>query len=273
MVQNLPNRVTMKNGLLLILIVFATNCFGQLNCKTSKNDKNESIKTCFHKNGKVSTEEIWDFDKRFGSMRGFNNQGKELFFHYLRGVGGHASVSLEYFPNGQVSKVHFSDAPDGGIQFYNSTTKFDENGNQTEFYETKYPNELEIQWVEPVKMPEVVSEPKKEAPKQDVAECAVIAQTQYKIENTTTSRVNLKITAVPNKKVTAQSKEIVLESSEKLTFDTIFTAERPINEIIYAAEIISYTKARKNKNLKFVESVPVDEPNGPRVYSWFIVKE
>ena len=262
----------MKNALLLISILFSTLSFGQLTCKTTKNQE-ESIKTCLHKNGKISTEEKWDLDKRFGSIRAFSNQGKELFFHYLRSVGGHASASLEYFPNGQVSKVHFSDAPDGGIQFYNSTTKFDESGNQTEFYETKYPNELEIQWVEPVKMPEVVTEPKKEAPKQEVVECAAIAQTQYKIENTTSSRVKLKITAVPNKTVTVQSKEIVLEPSEKLIFDTIFTAERPINEIIYSVEVISYTKSRKNKTLKFVESVPVDEPNGPRVYSWFIVKE
>lgn len=117
----------------------------QLKCKTTNQTDGSTIKQCFHQNGKVSTLENWDKDKRFGTIKGYNNQGKELFSHSLRSIGGHASVSLTYFPNGQVEKVSFSDAPDGGIQFYNSTTRFDDKGNQTEFSETKYPHQLELE--------------------------------------------------------------------------------------------------------------------------------
>ncbi len=128
--------------LILVQSVFAS---AQLKCKTANQSDGLTIKQCFHQNGQVSTLESWDKDKRFGTIKGYNNQGKELFSLSLRSVGGHASVLLTYFPNGQLEKVDFSDAPDGGIQFYNSTTRFDEKGNQTGFSETKYPHQLELE--------------------------------------------------------------------------------------------------------------------------------
>lgn len=123
--------------------------FAQLNCKTMNQSDGSTWSKCFHQNGKVSTLETWDKEKRFGNLKGYNNQGKELFSHGLRTIGGHASAQLSYFPNGQVKSIYFSDAPDGGIQFYNATTTFDEVGNQTSFVETKYPYELEFQILAP----------------------------------------------------------------------------------------------------------------------------
>lgn len=130
--------------LLLFLLVQTPALFAQLHCKTTNQSDGSTIKQCFHKNGTISTIETWDKDKRFGNLKIFNNQGKELFSRGLRTIGGNASAELTYFPNGQVERIYYSDAPDGGIQYYNATTQFDEVGNQLSFDENKYPYELEI---------------------------------------------------------------------------------------------------------------------------------
>lgn len=124
--------------LFLLLLIQTPLLFAQLNCKTIKYKDGSAVKKCFHKNGKVSTVETWEKDKRDGNLKGFNNQGKELFSYNLRNYGGHASAQLTWFPNGQVKSVYYSDAPDGGIQYYHSTTQFDEVGNQTVFTEDSH---------------------------------------------------------------------------------------------------------------------------------------
>ena len=96
------------------------------------------VSKCFHKNGKVSTIETWDKDKRNGNLKGFNNQGKELFSLALRHYGGHASALMTWYPNGQIKSVAYTDSPDGGIQYYHSTRQFDEKGNETSFSEDSY---------------------------------------------------------------------------------------------------------------------------------------
>lgn len=263
----------MKNYLLFILILCANVCLGQLNCKTSKNDKNESVKTCFHKNGKVSTEETWDSTKRSGFIRAYSNVGKELFYHDLRNYGGHASVHLEYYASGQLSKVYFSDAPDGGIQYYNSTTRFDETGTQTEFQETKYPFELEDLVVpqEPKEKPK--QEKVEEKPKQEVVECAAIFSTVYQIQNLTNSRLKILIKALPNNAVVGTEKEVVLKPFESLAFDTVLMADQFISAKVYQPEILKIeTKSRKNKKIKVTEFNPVEE-GVTHTHYWFFVKE
>lgn len=129
---------------LLFLLIQNPALFAQLDCKTVAQSDGSTVKKCFHKNGTISTIETWDKYKRFGNLKVFNNQAKELFSCGLRTIGGNASAELIYFPNGQVEKIYYGDAPDGGIQYYNSTTQFDESGNQLSFDENKYPYELEI---------------------------------------------------------------------------------------------------------------------------------
>lgn len=185
----LPPMKTMISFLVVLLQVFLASA--QLSCKTTSQPDGAAVKQCFHKNGKVSTVESWDKDKRFGAIKAYNNRGTELFSHALRSVGGHAYVSMTYFPNGQVEKVYFSDAPDGGIQFYNSTTRFDENGNQTEFFETKYPDQLELR--SPVKVVDTVKPRKPLVEINRVLEPAKKERVDFLIVNKTKSkqRVNL----------------------------------------------------------------------------------
>ncbi len=163
--------------LLLVLLLCNLPVFSQYRCRTQEQPDGSSVKTCYHQNGKLSTSETWQKDKRSGIVKGFDKQGKELFSHYLRNYGGHASVEVTYFSNGQVKTVHYSDAPDGGIQYYRSTTQYDENGNQTAFYEDKYPNELTL----PFRMHDSI------APRKPVVEVNRV------LEPTPKTRVDLRI--------------------------------------------------------------------------------
>ena len=61
-----------------------------------------------------------------------------MFSLDLRHDGGHASAQLSWYASGQVKSVSYTDAPDGGIQYYHSTWLFDEKGNQTSFTEDSY---------------------------------------------------------------------------------------------------------------------------------------
>ncbi len=127
-----------------MFLFIQTPLFAQLNCKTVKLTDGSEVKKCFHQNGKVSITESWDKDKRSGSLKVFNNQGKEVCSYNLRHFGGHASALLNWFPNGQVKSISYSDAPDGGIQYYHSTRQFDEVGNETSFTEDSYDDKLKI---------------------------------------------------------------------------------------------------------------------------------
>ncbi len=85
--------------------------------------------------GKVSTRTWMDKDDRWGRSWAYDVSGKEIFSYQTRKIGGHASAHFSYHANGAVSKIEVSDAPDAGIQWYRSTTTYDEQGNKTGFTE------------------------------------------------------------------------------------------------------------------------------------------
>jgi hypothetical protein len=262
----------MKNVILLFVCsLFLQISFAQLNCKTTTDAANGAVKKCLHANKKVSTEEIWDEAKRFGTLKLFNNQGVELAVYHLREVGGHASAHLTYHSNGQVAKVEFSDAPDGGTQFFESTRKFDENGKQVEYNEMKYPYELETTFIqiEPQEQPQQqVVTPKKEA----FIPCATIYQTFYQLQNTTSSKIVLTIQPIVNNVVNVTEKEITLKPNESIVFDTILMADQFITAKVYQPSIKQVlTKKRNEKKIKIIEPGPIDAGTS-RTYYWFIVE-
>jgi hypothetical protein len=90
------------------------------------------------KDGTVSTLEWRDRDDRFGRSMAYDPMGKEIFSAPTRRVGGHASAHFSYHPNGGIRQVEVSDAPDAGIQWYRSTSTYDEAGNRTGFREQRH---------------------------------------------------------------------------------------------------------------------------------------
>ena len=91
-------------------------------------------------NGKVSTKAWMDKDDRWGRSWAYKEDGSVLREDQTRRIGGHASVDFSYHTNGAISKAEFSDAPDGGIQWYRSTTTYDEQGTMTGFTEQGHDN-------------------------------------------------------------------------------------------------------------------------------------
>ncbi len=91
--------------------------------------------------GQLSTKEWMDKDDRWGKSWAYDRGGMEIFSCSTRKIGGHASVHFSYHGNGAISKAEVSDAPDGGIQWYRSTTTFDDQGNKTGFTEQGHDND------------------------------------------------------------------------------------------------------------------------------------
>ncbi len=263
----------MKNILLLLLLLSFNSSFAQLNCKTIKLPDGSSEKKCFHKNGKISTREIWDKDGRFGSITAYNSENKELFFHDLRTIGGHAYVQLEYFPNGQLLNVYYSDSPDGGIQYYYSTTRFDEKGNQTGFWETKYPDDLKSILVEEPQKIEPVKKEVTDTVKQEVAECAAVYSTVYQIRNSTVWRLRINIKTLPNNVVSGTEKEVILEPFQVVNFDTVLMADQFISVKIYEPEVLKFgEKSKMNRKVSIFEPGPIDADR-TRMYYWFVISK
>ncbi|MEY3398154.1 MAG: hypothetical protein RL220_748 [Bacteroidota bacterium] len=127
----------MKVLLTLLAIISSSISFAQHKCVETENDFGVTM-DCHFKSGELSTREFMDAADRFGKATAYNIKGEVIFEKSTRRIGGHASVYFSYHENGAVSKAEFSDAPDGGIQWYKSVTTFDENGVQTWFHEMGY---------------------------------------------------------------------------------------------------------------------------------------
>lgn len=261
----------MKNVLLLFVsCLFLQISFAQLNCKTTTDAANCTVYKCLHANKKVSTEEQWDAEKRFGTLKVFNNQGTEFAVYHLREVGGHASTHLTYHSNGQVAKVEFSDAPDGGIQFFESTRKFDENGNQVDYNEMKYPFELETTFIQ-LESNEQPKQPVVAPKKEEVMACATIFQTFYSLQNTTNSKIVLTVQPIVNNAVQVTEKEITLKPNQSVIFDTILMANQFISAKNYQPTIKQVlTKKRKSKRI--IEYGPIEDGT-TRTYCWIVLNE
>lgn len=247
----------------LFYILFVTSHLhgiAQLGCKTTTSADGGKLTVCLHHNKQVSTSEIWDKDNRSGKIVGFDSQGKQLFYYSLRRFGGHSSVSVSYFPNGQVAQVDHSDAPDGGIQFYNSTIKFDEWGKQIDFTEMRYPPER-ITYV-------TTPSPVKKEPQPVTAACAVPFFDYFKVKNSTKSKILFRVTTKPSFNYSSKEFYFTLLPGENIVFDSIVSADFHPKSAIYEPIIVSYTKNKKNKLLRLTASSWEDKSRNHKTWVW-----
>lgn len=97
-------------------------------------------------------------DNREGFAKAYSIDGKEIYSKSIRRFGGHESVEFRHFESGGVKEANYSSAPDGGIQWYKSTTYFDEVGNVTGFQENSHEQLLSpLKKIHAPVVPEVVS--------------------------------------------------------------------------------------------------------------------
>lgn len=113
---------------LLFLVFFPLVGFSQLNCKTIKVAKGDSVR-CFHQNGKVATitypDRTWD---RYTYTEIFDQYGNKVYTGSQGYRHGGGSLYLKYHSNGAVSSARSTFQPDGGIQYHDVTTYFNEDG-------------------------------------------------------------------------------------------------------------------------------------------------
>ena len=109
----------------------------------AENDYPNCEKT-FFKSGELSTKKCYDKDNRFGKAYAYTKKGKLIYEKGLRKIAGHESVYFTFYPSGAVKKAEWSSAPDAGIQWYNSTDEFAENGTLTSHTENNYDDYLRV---------------------------------------------------------------------------------------------------------------------------------
>ncbi len=124
----------------LLALVCSLPTFAQATEKSFATDTGTVI-LHFFTTGQPSTKAWMDAANRWGHSWAYNKQGQVIFERQTRHFAGHASVVFRYHPNGGISRAEVDDAPDGGIQWFRSTTTFDTAGVQTGYSEQGWDNE------------------------------------------------------------------------------------------------------------------------------------
>jgi hypothetical protein len=249
--------------ILVFLLLAPTALFAQLNCLTKQRDDGNSETACHHENGTLSTIETWDREGRWGHITGFNSAGVQLFHYELRRIAGHASVQLAYHPNGQVKSVHYSTAPDGGIQRYSEDCAFDLYGTLIQCTKDQYPYELIL---EPSPLPDERSLPRTP----EVMICAIPSLSVYEVVNTTRKKLEVHVNAKPHLMVSRKSRVLEIKKEERMTVDSVLMANLffPFNDIYQ----VSATTKRKKGSMRIIHEEEIISDTR-RVYRAYIVNE
>jgi hypothetical protein len=115
--------------LLLLSLMHAMDLKAQLRCE-KVTTKEGQMELCKHAKGGIASKRFWDSAHLEGYFEAVGPEGNVLVQYDLRDFAGHASVYVTYHPNGQVHRLEYSSAPDGGIQFWNIIHVFDASGKE-----------------------------------------------------------------------------------------------------------------------------------------------
>lgn len=128
----------MKRLVTIVLVLFnGINTFSQLNQKQVEKQEGTYV-YCYHKNGKISTEEFRNSSSQYmaqGYSKAFDKAGKEIYNQPTSRSGQLSSVRFTYYESGAIKSAEYNSHPDAGIQWYKKTTYFDEEGKITGEYE------------------------------------------------------------------------------------------------------------------------------------------
>lgn len=119
----------MRIWIIVFFIISVSDIFAQLNCKTLNGQFGDSV-VCFHSVGQKSTVEFRDSESfNYRTFIAFDTKGNKIFEggHGYRHGGG--SLDVNYHSNGCLSSARSTFQPDGGIQYYDVTTYFKEDGS------------------------------------------------------------------------------------------------------------------------------------------------
>lgn len=235
----------------MFLTMLLSPIHAQRDCKEELS-KQKEVKNCFHENGKISSRVEWDFEKRWGKLLIYKSNGSLIQEWELRKIHGIARADVEYHPNGQVSKVNYSSAPDGGIQRFESTHYYSLEGNLTKTENDNYPPKLtDLLHTEEETIPP------------NTIQCAEIWVSKMQLINNSKRTQRLSLTPLlPNSLTKART--IVLKPKQSLTVDSCIQAQffvDPVNQVK-----ITYQKSNKKTNLKFKEAKIISKSEKVFIY-------
>ena len=218
----------------------------------NESTKDKELKKCFHLNGKVSSIIEWDKEQRWGKLIVYKSDGTAIQDWELRRIHGIAKAEIEYHANGQVSKVIYSSAPDGGIQRFERTYHFNSDGVLTSTDKNDYPTKL-TDFVQ-------IEEPN---PHENSVQCAEIWISKLELINNSKRTQKLKvIPLLPNSLI--KERTITLKPKQKTTIDSCLQAQffqDPINQTN-----INYIKTNKKANLIFKEAKQLSKNQKTYIY-------
>lgn len=260
----------------ILFIHFFDSSTAQFNCKTIKDSADKIITYCYHSNKKISTVEMWDINKHNGLITGFNATGKEIFKYYLRRFSGHASVHKIYYPNGQIKKIEYSSAPDGGIQFWHIIQKFDENGNQIEYLDLSQPDGRpttilkQFDTTENLEKFYLTKQKNSKKNKDTIVGCAPIFCTKFEIVNETKFKFSVLLKAQNNFLINLKDTMIHFLPKQTLNSQNIYLSSGyllPNQSFILDIK----AKNRIKRKLKIIEGNS-KEFNQQRTYTYYVIK-
>jgi len=127
----------MKGILTFLILAFIFDASAQLRMKTVEK-MGGTFTYCYHSNGKISTTEFRPYGDGYaaqGNSYAYDNTGKIIYECTTSRSGMLSGVNFTYYESGAVKVAEYSSHPDAGIQWYNKTTYFDENGTITSEFE------------------------------------------------------------------------------------------------------------------------------------------
>jgi hypothetical protein len=191
----------------------------QLRCEKLTN-KEGHMELCKHAQGGIASRRFWDLAQREGYFEAVGPDGNVLVNYDLRKFAGHASVDVTYHPNGQVHRLEYSSAPDGGIQFWHIIHEFDASGKQISKVDLSQPDGHPVLMVpeefRPSETPEFVVVPKYKAP---------TYTTFVSVINSTGRKVSIMYQSDANDHSVARN--LVLQDGELMPLDTIIKEVKP----------------------------------------------
>ncbi|MCC5923356.1 MAG: hypothetical protein JJT77_06195 [Crocinitomicaceae bacterium] len=210
----------------------------------------DTIHIHFFPSGKISTISYLE-NNRMGKAIAYNFEGKVIFESSIRRIHGSESVTFRHYPNGMVQRADYSSHPDGGIQWYRSSTFFNEKGEkideQIDDYEGPGQPRLRIRtqpkdesnWDEIQEDNTKVEEQKKE-----VAICASIHKNSVEIIN------HSRWPILFNYQIANNDTLITIQSGETYTGPVFISAE--IAGVLNQDFSYQYAAKRRNRRLKAI---------------------
>lgn len=227
----------------LIVLSYSTNA--QLNCKTFTGKGGDSV-VCFHKNGKVSSIDFETIEhKNYYEFQAFDVSGNQVLKANHGYLHGGASLDVKYYDNGAIRSARKTFQPDGGIQHYDATSFFNEDGT--------FHHEEDNSWDRQIL---VHTPPIYDFPEKKSAVVEVKKDTVKVFLKNTTSR-NLKV--LVGKTTVKEAKQILkIKKHSELEIGTFVPTKTALNwEQFYAVEVLPF---KKKYEIITVKKTELDTP-------------